>query len=925
MRVVGAIVLSVLICLTGSIGARASGPVTVQESAGRFVLENDYLQRTIEVREGSVATSAFKNKISGQLYSVHGDEFELSLNYEDLRYSFGGENPLKFTTRDFQVTGTRVADTGEGGKRLVFELEPKRPAIYLKNGQDVVSALTELKFSFKAALIFELKPDDFFMRKWFTLQNTNHQVYFVDSLAVEDNRWDARSFSQGGFGQPIFADDLFLGIEYPSGVNSIHDGQLTLRYVVGTDVPPGGFTSESAVTGVSAAGAVHRSFMDYIRRIRPVPVRPYLEYDTWYDLQRLVMNHDNTLQRVTELDQLLVKKFNLHLNTFTLDDGWDDMTNLWRIDRQRFPDGFHDLVSSLDKIHSRLGLWFGPVGGYDQRERRIETGRRQGMEITANGEFLCLAGRNYSRYFRDTLLRLQQEYNINYFMFDGIPFGCNELDHGHPVGIYSDAADLRTFTDLLTALRRQNPQIFLNITTGIWLSPWWVRYADSVWLGGDDWGYLDTVPALTLRQSSISYRDSVMYDDFVRHHVQFPMPSLYTEGVIKGKFEMLGGENESLDDWADHVINFVAVGNQFIDLLISPEILKTEEWNVLGHTIQWAIQNAHPLLDNSTFVLGDPAEREPYGYVHYSPEKTLIVLRNPFVRPALAKVKLDQQAGFEDVDTAYTAETLYPFRQVGPGLFRFGDTLDVELGAYEERVIQLLPSPSGVARIEGVRYAIGPSDGGGVVVSVYAPGGSTESVFLEKPSAYSEVRLDGEHVDFASHGDTAVLPIHFGKKASRVGDITYSVQPLRLESGEGTAQTLRVSLSVQIPADFQESKVAVLLEPVKEIAGIQVEGRMDGHPTATALKKGAEGSWYWFVTNVDPGTHNVDLGIHLPANIEGRARISGWLLAKRRLERRELRLSFKTSERLAPPPDNLLPASSEVERKTYALFDQQAP
>ena len=130
----------------------------------------------------------------------------------------------------------------------------------------------------------------------------------------------------------------------------------------------------------------------------------------------------------------------------------------------------------------------------------------------------------------------------------------------------------------------------------------------------------------------MNYRDLVLYNDFVRHQAQFPMSSLWTQSIIKGNYLEIGGKNESLEDWKDHLVNFLGVGSQLNELYITPTLLKPAEWDALGTSLQWAQANAHPLLDNATWVLGDPAKREPYGYLHYSPEKTILMLRNPFVR-----------------------------------------------------------------------------------------------------------------------------------------------------------------------------------------------------------------------------------------------------------------------------------------------------
>ena len=350
----------------------------------------------------------------------------------------------------------------------------------------------------------------------------------------------------------------------------------------------------------------------------------------------------------------------------------------------------HDLTAALDSIQSHLGIWFGPIGGYDQSQVRIATGKAAGMEITSNGRYFCIAGKNYSKLLGDTMLEYQKDYGINYFKLDGIAFGCNEPDHGHPVGIYSDEATARTFIGMLERLRAQEPKVFLNITTSIWLSPWWLRYADTVWMGGADSGYLPSVPTMAQRQSAISYRDSVLYDDFVTHHAQFPISSLMTHGIIKGQANMLGGNKEQIEDFRDEVVHYYSVGNMMYELYISPDILSPEEMDVLGNVTKWAMANAHPLLDNSTMVGGDPAKREPYGYVHSMPAKSIITLRNPFVRPQTMKLRIDEQNGFQKFEGMQTLSVEYPSTGL-QRFFKFGDTITFDLDAYEQMVAELQP------------------------------------------------------------------------------------------------------------------------------------------------------------------------------------------------------------------------------------------
>ena len=837
--------LALLFC---SVAALAAGPAYVRETGASLVLGNDYLERTISLADGSAGTTGFLNKISGRVYTLGGPEFEVRLINELVGYDFGSEQPFTITARGLRVAEHKTDEVAGGGKRVTLRL------VRGARGRGL-----------EIDLFYELQPGDWFTRQWLHVARPAQGTYFVDWVSAARNQWGLPRFSLGGFGQPLFADDLFLGLEYPTGINTATGADVDLGGYVGVNIPPEGFTSEAAVIGVAPAGLVHQRFLDYVARMRVAPVRSYLLYNSWYDLQRLAMNHDNTLARVPEFDRLLLSKYGLHLDSFVLDDGWDDMSHLWTIDPKRFPGGFRDLATALAGIHSRLGMWFGPIGGYDQRSARIAAGKAEGMEVTSNGQYLCIAGRNYSKLLSDTMARYQKEYGIDYFKLDGIPFGCNEPDHGHPVGIYSREADARAFIGMLKRLRAADPSVFLNITTSIWLSPWWLRWADTVWMGGADSGYLPSVPTLAQRQSAVSYRDSVLYSDFVTHQAQFPISSLMTHGIIKGKYNMLGGKQEFLDDWKDEVVHYYSVGNMMYELYISPDILSREEMDVLGNTTRWAEANAHPLLDNSTMVLGDPAEREPYGYVHSSAEKSIVTLRNPFVRPRTVQLKMEEQQGFARADRPMMVEVVYPYRKILPGTVRFGDTLTVDLGAYEQVVIELRPAGADVSRIEGARFSTANG-----VVRVYAPAAGAE--------------------------------------------LSYSPATLEASGTAGTERTLRVTAAVEVPADYREARLAVLLEPDREIRGVKAEAADSGKPVALATENGGRGVWHWFWADLAPGAHRVTITVHVPA-APGGARLSAWLLTKRLLAGKEAQVA-------AMPADNLLPASSDIERKTYALLEE---
>ena len=177
--------------------ASAATPVSVHEQGATLSLANDYLERTVEVADGSVHTVRLVNKLSGRTHEVRGDEFEVKLIFERVGYDFGGENPLVLTSRDLKVTGHEVQDAAGGGKRAVYHLVlPKSP---------------QEKTGLEATLTYELNPNDYFTRQWIELKTTGKGTFFIDSVAAAKNEWRADDFHLGGFRPASFFRRPFHG------------------------------------------------------------------------------------------------------------------------------------------------------------------------------------------------------------------------------------------------------------------------------------------------------------------------------------------------------------------------------------------------------------------------------------------------------------------------------------------------------------------------------------------------------------------------------------------------------------------------------------------------------------------------------------------------------------------------------------------
>ena len=254
---------------------------------------------------------------------------------------------------------------------------------------------------------------------------------------------------------------------------------------------------------------------------------------------------------------------------------------------------------------------------------------------------LCLAGTEYSALFLKRVTDFVSKEEVSYFKWDGIQFSCSEPDHGHPVGIYSRRAVMESLINKCTAVRNIDPGVYLNITSGTWLSPWWVKYANQIWMQGEDYGYAD-VPSISRRDAAITYKDFVLYDDFRNLNFWFPISNLMTHGIIKGDLEHLGGEEDPLDKFTNDVVFYVSRGISMYELYISPGLLNEGEWNAIGTSLKWS-RSRFNTLSCTRMIGGNPMKREPYGYLHFKDDHGIIGARNPFITPG--KVSFDLTEG----------------------------------------------------------------------------------------------------------------------------------------------------------------------------------------------------------------------------------------------------------------------------------------
>lgn len=418
-------------------------------------------------------------------------------------------------------------------------------------------------------------------------------------------------------GSPVTAGTWFLGFEHPLSECRVRAERATCWLSRELPLRAGESVTYSSVVGVTHAGQLRRDFLSYIELERAHPYRTFLHYNSWYDLGYFDRyNEQGALDVVRSFGDQLAKQRGVKLDSFLFDDGWDDPSTLWKFN-PGFPDGLTKVAQTAATFGAAPGIWLSPWGGYSKpKEQRLASARAQGFETNEGG--LALSGPKYYRYFRDTCMNMIEKYGVNQFKFDGTG-NADEVIKGSEFDSDFDAA-----IHLIGELRAKKPDLYVNLTTGTYPSPFWLLYADSIWRGGDDHSFAGVG---SNRQRWITYRDSDIYRHVVEDGPLFPINSLMLHGMIFARYaERLG--SDPTNDFPDEVHSYFGTGTQLQEMYITPSLLSTENWDVLAETAKWSRANAGTLKD-SHWIGGDPARLEIYGWAAWSPEKAIVTLRNP--------------------------------------------------------------------------------------------------------------------------------------------------------------------------------------------------------------------------------------------------------------------------------------------------------
>ena len=451
-------------------------------------------------------------------------------------------------------------------------------------------------------------------------------------------------------GSPIVAGNLFVGFEHPLSESRASGDRAIAQIWRELPLRTGQAVTYSSVVGVTLPGQLRRGFLAYLERERAHPYRTFLHYNSWYDIgYDSKYSESDALGAIHAFGEKLVEKRGAKMDSFMFDDGWDDEKHLWHF-HSGFPNGFLPLKEAASTFGAAPGIWFSPWGGYEAaKAERLKYGKEQGFETNEGG--FALSAPRYYALFRETTIEFIRKFGINQFKIDG----TGNVDTAFPGAAFD--SDFQAAISLIHEWRTVKPDIYINLTTGTYPSPFWLQYADSIWRGGEDHSFLGVG---SWRQRWITYRDADTYSGIVMSGPLFPLNSLMLHGLIYAQHAN-HLDTDPDGDFADEVHDYFGTGTQLQEMYITHSLLTEKDWDILAEAAKWSRTNADTLVDTH-WVGGDPALLEIYGWASWSPRKGILVLRNPSEKPQ--DFVVDVNGAFElPPGAARTYEARSPWRE----------------------------------------------------------------------------------------------------------------------------------------------------------------------------------------------------------------------------------------------------------------------
>ena len=621
-----------------------------------FKLESARLKREFKITNGNFYASQIMNKCSEMGFVPDGNGCEFVVFFTD-----GTEVSSK---------GLPVVHSSEENERLKFVF-----------AEDLGTTVT---------LEYWVHADGNTVCKQITISQNNDKVIdrvFLENIGIINSKThfgiDPATHKEGAdfvtsLGQPFYIDSLFFGCESPAVDSKIIHGAGQIRYYIGKNVGKD-FKCPVTVMGGGSDNtmqAMQKAFFEYIDFISvPAPLRfECIDYNA--DKKALP-------EEVSQTAGDALKRLNApdmpHFAGYTLANAFwaSDKGEFWEFGK-KFTNGFAEISAACRNENAALGVHLDLAGNKKLAKKIQKAGNGC---VHSDCDELCCASSRYNEKLREYLNSLITAYNLGTLMLSfgrSEEFFCTDESHDHTVGgkneMYYVNDLIENRMELVKSIRNAHPDINILLYGMHDVSPFWRQWVNAV----DKSAFADFKKELSDELSpvewTISMNDSVYYNTLCRHALQLPADSMRTA---------LRDGNYSNDEFYKFAMWSTVSGEGMIQLDTEMTMLDDIKRDKLSKALKFKADNQH-ILKSASFIGGNPAEGNIYGFVSWTDDEGIIALRNPSEEKTDLTLTLNALMGVPEGLGDLRRENIYSLSVPETSLrYSYGDKIDLSLYPYE--------------------------------------------------------------------------------------------------------------------------------------------------------------------------------------------------------------------------------------------------
>ena len=832
-----------LVALAGPIGL-SRGQEQEKEARKEYTLGNANLDYSFVTRQGRITSRCLRNKLANEIVDLPETDFA------------------------FEFDGGTVADSSEFTASVVQKSTESLELLY--------SGATEAAADLQVRAEYSLLPSKSYFRKQLSVRQarkgTSRRLMRADLDLWKGVRrdWKSAKADRMRYGShPIYCKTLWAGVEFVAAFNDYSPEGFALRS------RPGGktLTSDwsklhSTVVGVAEPGGVTEAFLRYIGDVRLAPPRLVAGYNTFWSLPR-VFNEREFLDLVNVLVESLYAKHGVFFDFVTADAGWSDPQSIWKVNPRDFPDGLGTVGEAIKSAGGKLGLWMSPseiyknVIDWDWAEENgyVVVTPPRGELFNSQAKSISLADPQYLTAVKHQLRQLIEENQLGQVKYDGFVAREERAHDSLLPGEDSVEPLAEASLELLQISKEANPNLYTEPTyLNSWytyISPWIIKYADSVWANSGGDCPAGVGPAPDYRESQTTAREYFIFSSL--QEVWLPQNALQYFDIIH--CDEAGG-------FPNHAAMAFGRGRFFVPTYITPKFMTDADWQIYAGLLKWARSN-QGLLQNTVFLTSRVELGEPYAYAHWRGARGIIAVRNPSNESQ--KYTLDlAKAGAPKGFSHAVCYSQYPYRKGIVEGVSSTSTITLDLAPWELIFLEIVPGSELAEPVAmGARWyrdasgSMRVSSEGATSVRLLLPHGG-EQVVISKPVATGDLRGEvlSQKIDRLPQADWL-----------RQGDKSLPTAAFELDS------------EIALPQDALEGKALLLLEfPGKKHlpskCSCQINGRTvplresssAGHVGSNELRPESPwrdllpytSNWTWYIADLDSGSATVKFTGDLP-------------------------------------------------------------